>query len=69
MLPITVDKFFKWLDSQKDDNAVDYNVWLEQCWAAQHLKFNQGQAYFAKALKKPITAVEISKNKSKIKSK
>lgn len=61
VLPSTLKKFFTWLDSFVDEKGDDYKVWLDKCKAAKGLRFNQGDAYFAAALKKDIPVTEVGK--------
>lgn len=59
VLPGTVKKFFSWLESFIEEKGDSYKKWLEACKASKCLRFNQGDAYFAKAFKKDIPATEV----------
>lgn len=60
-------EFFAWMSGLGlEYSDVRFQRWLARCRKSKGLRFNQGDAYFAKRLKKPIPATRIGKQKSPV---
>jgi hypothetical protein len=61
ILPSTVRAFIKWLDSEISEHDTEGKAWLKKVKASKTLRFNQGDAFFAKHFNVDIPATEAGK--------